>query len=293
MKQILKIKEIKRIKHLFIVVTCIITFCFSGCEKVDNPYYFVDPVPKDSLSAESFKKVLLEDFTGIRCNNCPEATRKAEEIAASKRHRLIVMSIHAGHLAAPAAPPFTLDLRCPEGNAYYNDFKITGNPKGLINRVQRSTGIFEYSLPDWKDAIESELEIPITFKLKVEGALTEDGSTINAKITYSATIEADVDYNLLVFLVEDGIVGVQKDDYGNPIWDYVFHNVLRETLHGDAYYGIPIKKPVAGVENTYSFDNYKIKSIDKKYPTSTYKLIVAITQRESKYIEQVEEIGLR
>jgi len=92
-------------------------------------------------------------------------------------------------------------------------------------------------------------------------------------------------------LVEDGIIGKQKDKTGD-IDNYVFHNVLRETLHGDAYYGIPIEKPTAGVENTHEFNNYKIKFINKKAENSTYKLIVAITQRGSKYIEQVEEIVL-
>jgi nicotinamidase-related amidase len=264
---------------------------FSGCEKIDNPYYFVDPVPIDSLSAESFKKVLLEDFTGMLCVNCPAAARLAEDIAASSRHRVIVMGIHAGHLAKPSSPPFTLDLRCPEGNAYYDDFKITGNPKGLVNRIERSAGIFEYASSEWAEAITSELEQPLTFKLKVEGTLTEDGTGINAEITYTATATTMTDYNLLVFLVEDGIVGVQKD--GPEIkTDYVFHNVLRETLH-DAYYGIPIENPVAGVEYSYPFDNYKIKTIDQKDANSTYNLIVVVTQRDSKYIEQVEEIGLK
>jgi len=68
---------------------------------------------------------------------------------------------------------------------------------------------------------------------------------------------------------------------------------LRETLHGDAFYGIPIEKPLEGKEYVHTIESYQIKSIDKKYPTSSYKLIVAITQRDSKYVEQVEEVGLK
>jgi hypothetical protein len=267
------------------------TLCFSGCETVDDPYYLGEWEPNIPLFADSVKKVLLEDYTGVRCNNCPAAARIAEDIAAASRHRIIVMSVHAGHLADPR-PPFTLDLRCPEGIAYYNDFGLSGTPKGLINRSQ-SGGIFEYSSSEWATATETELQKPLTFKLKVEGALTENGTAINAQITYIATTAApEVNYNLLVFLVEDGIVGTQQD--GSKIdAEYVFHNVLRETLHGDAYYGIPIEKPITGEKYTHSFNNYKIKSIDKKAENSTYKLIVAITQRDSKYIEQVEEIELR
>jgi hypothetical protein len=280
----------KNIYHLFFVVACVMTLCFSGCEKIENPYYTIDPEPNDTLSAEFFKKVLLEDYTGIRCNNCPAAARLAEEIAAGSRTRVIVMAVHAGHLAQPA-PPFTLDLRCPEGLAYFKDFDLTATPMGLINRSQKNAGIFQYSSSEWADVVENELIKSPTFNLKVEGSLTDDGTVINAKITYTATAEATAEYNLLVFLVEDGVVGTQQD--GSKVdREYVFHNVLRETLHGDAYYGIPIEKPVAGVENTYQFNDYKIKSIDKKAENSTYKLIVTITQRNSRYVQQVEEVRL-
>jgi len=277
-----------------IIIVC--TLCslwliyFSGCQTVDDPYYTIDPQPLDTLSAESFKKVLLEDYTGIRCNNCPAAAKIAEEIATASRHCAIVMAVHAGSLAEPR-PPFTLDLRCPEGLVYYKDFGLGGTPMGVINR-RTNVGDFGYYDSDWDKAVEAELKQPLTFKLKVvEGSLTDDETAINATIIYTAMESATADYNLLVFLVEDGIVGTQQN---GAIIDtaYVFHNVLRETLHGNAYYGIPIEKPVAGVENTYTFDNYPIKAIDKKAPNSTYKLIVAITQRESRYIEQVEEVGL-
>ncbi|MDR2972717.1 MAG: Omp28-related outer membrane protein [Bacteroidales bacterium] len=277
----------KNIYRLFLVVACAMIWCFSGCEKIEDPYYTIDPEPRDTLSAESFKKVLLEDYTGMLCINCPAAARLAEEIAAASRHRVIVMAVHAGELAKPQNPPFDLDLRCPEGLAYFKDFNLTGNPMGVINRIQRSSGIFQYSSSEWAKAIEAELQTPMTFKLKVEGSLIDNGTAINAKITYTATTETAIEYNLLVFLVEDGIIGWQKDG-SNIDKEYVFHNVLRETLHGDAHYGIPIEKPVAGVEKTYQFDNYKIKSIDKKAENSTYKLIVTITQRDSRYIEQVE-----
>ena len=281
----------KNIQHLFFIVACAMIVCFSGCEKVNDPYYITDPEPNVPLFADSVKKVLLEDYTGIRCPNCPEAARTAEEIAKGSRNRVIVMAVHAGHLSQPVSP-FILDLRCPEGTAYYKDFDLSGTPKGLINRSQKNIGIYEYSSPDWIRTVKEEMQKPITFKLKVEGTLTDKGTAINAKITYTATETTTTDYNLLAFLVEDGIVGMQQDG-GERVKDYVFHNVLRETLHGDAYYGIPIEKPEAGVEKSIQFNNYKIKSIDKKAPNSTYKLIVTITQQNSKYIEQVEETELK
>ena len=280
----------KNIQHLFFIVACAMIVCFSGCEKVNDPYFTTDPEPNVPLFADSVKKVLLEDYTGIRCLNCPAAARLAEEIAKGARNRVIVMAVHAGGMSDPR-PPFTMDLRCNEGNTYYTDFGLGGTPVGLINRSTNG-GNYNYSTSDWAQVIKDEMQKPLTFKLKVEGTLTDNGTAINAKVVYTATGTTTADYNLLVFLVEDGIVGMQQDG-GKIVKDYVFHNVLRETLHGEAYYGMPIEKPVAGVEKSIQFNNYKIKSIDKKAPNSTYKLIVTITQRNSKYIEQVEEIELK
>jgi len=283
MRNLTPVAKLRTLSYALIIAA---VTCFSGCQTVDDPYYTIDPQPLDTLSAESFKKVLLEDYTGILCVNCPEAAKSAEEIAASSRHRLIVMAVHAGYYAKPGKPPYTLDLRCPEGETYLNDFGIQSWPAGVINRMQKSVGVFKYSLSEWENTVEAELQQPLTFQLKAKAALTDDETAINATVFYTATTAATTDYNLIVFLVEDGIIGAQ-DGQSNP--EYVFHNVLRGTLHDDPY-GIPIK-PVTGVQDSVTF-NYNMKTIDKIGENSTYKLIVAITQRESKYIEQVEEVGL-
>jgi len=282
----------KHIYHFSFIVACAMTLFFSGCEKIEDPYYTTDPEVNVPLFADSVKKVLLEDYTGIRCVNCPAAAKLAEEIADGSRARVIVMAVHAGHLAQPVPPLYPLDLCCPEGNTYNSDFGVNAYPTGVINRSQKN-GDVRYSASEWANVVASELQKPLTFKLKIEGSLTENGTAINAKITYAATAETATEYNLLVFLVEDGIEGTQadKDAPNGYVKEYVFHNVLRETLHENAY-GIPIETPTAGKEYIHSFNNYNIKTIDKKAENSTYKLIVAITQRNSRYVEQVEVVEL-
>jgi hypothetical protein len=216
------------------------------------------------------------------------------------------MAIHSGSMSIPK-PPAKFDLRCTEGLRYFSDFQFQGTPVGLVNRIEKSSGNYAHNQSEWGNAVNDELSKDITFKLKAEASLTKDGKTINAVIKYLALTPSANKYNLLTFLVEDGIVGWQLD---GPKYDsvYIFHNVLRETIQTNPY-GDPIEPEMPGTKyEEYKIDNYVIKSFGKKFngytasynkgdslvvrPPSTYKLIVAITNRDNNYIEQVEEVIL-
>jgi hypothetical protein len=75
----------------------------TGCDVISPPY--TEESPADTGTAGAFvQKVLLEDYTGFRCGNCPEAHERAQELQARYPGRVILMSVHAGFFARPAAP---------------------------------------------------------------------------------------------------------------------------------------------------------------------------------------------
>jgi hypothetical protein len=53
----------------------------TGCDVISPPY--TEESPADTGTAGAFvQKVLLEDYTGFRCGNCPEAHERAQELQA-------------------------------------------------------------------------------------------------------------------------------------------------------------------------------------------------------------------
>src|SRR5688572_579237 len=119
-----------------ILKSCLLIFAvitWQACDKVSPPY-------KETVAAATgSRKVLVEDYTGHKCGNCPRASTTIYDLKATYGDNLIIMAIHAGQFATtlPAgAPYYTYDFRTPEGNELDTDFGIStaGNPNGMVNR---------------------------------------------------------------------------------------------------------------------------------------------------------------
>src|SRR3954465_11712361 len=80
------------------------------------------------------KKVVLEEFTGITCQYCPDGHKIANQIKASKAPgEVILINIHTGGYATPG-PGKPVDYTTPEGDLIANmpGMNITGYPTGSM-----------------------------------------------------------------------------------------------------------------------------------------------------------------
>lgn len=260
---------------IIIAVVCsLLSFTWTSCEKIDNPY------ETHIINVEGNRKVLLEDYTAIRCVNCPAAAHLAHQIDSIFNHKVIVLSIHGGMLAAPMPSDSLLnfDLRTPEGREYYDFYHIEAQPIGLIDKLKDSDNNSYPTLPitQWQSTISNRLLLrsPVEFS-SLESKIIE--GNLNARIHYKAVdnLSENHTYKLLLYLVEDSVITGQKNSnpaYGTVpiIKHYVHHNVLRGTVNGT--WGTVIDKPT--LEETSSlFTNYQIPNYDV---SAIYKIIAII-----------------
>src|SRR5512133_2768801 len=83
-------------------------FWMVSCDKLDEPYA-VKKTGSDTITGP-VRKVLLEDYTGHKCVNCPKAAMDARVMEEALGGRLILMAVHAGYFAEPASTgEFTAD----------------------------------------------------------------------------------------------------------------------------------------------------------------------------------------
>src|SRR5688572_21173113 len=91
-----------------------IAVLFSGCDTVDGPYS--EPVVLPATE----RKILLEDYTGHKCQGCPAAHDEAQELKDGYGDALIVVTVHASAWAnINGSGAFTYDFRTPLATELY------------------------------------------------------------------------------------------------------------------------------------------------------------------------------
>lgn len=196
------------------------------------------------------RNVLLEEFTGQFCPNCPEGHQVIESLEEQYGESLIVVSIHAGVFGV-AAP---VGLMTPTGNDYAERWDVQAYPSGVVDR---NSGVLDRSA--WANAVRSAAAKETTLELSLEAQLSDDGKTIEVFTTMAST--SALTGSLQLWVVENDIVTFQQD--GNTILPaYVHNNVFRASVNG--VWGedtpLPVNQPVyksntVDVDESWNLDN--------------------------------------
>jgi hypothetical protein len=271
---------------IYIGVALISGFMITSCDKLDAPYATM----KTGGEADSTsRKVLLEDYTGHKCVNCPEAAIAARVMAEASGGRIIIMSVHAGFFAdSSATGDFTANYTTTAGNTWNTDFGVTSNPKGMVNRKvyggERVLG------PDmWLNATTELLEIPPDALINITNTYNTSTRELNTTVKTKFLNILAGKYNVSVCILEDSIISPQKNN--NPavgvvpiIYDYVFMDVLRDAVNGN--YGEEI---AASVDTSQSYEkayNYTLKS---NWVPKNCHVIAFVFNAETFEVVQVED----
>ncbi len=229
--------------------------------------YIVTVVVEGGDVEPTGKTVLIKDFTGARCVNCPAAAEYAHNL----QHQLgedhiFIMSVHAGFLAQPMGnfPNFLTD----EGTEWYNNHD--SNPLFSVDHV---------ALTDGNTLNEGQIDAPVAAALEEEqsfeilvGANFDAASRqLQVDVQTVALNDLDGQFYITVCLVEDHIVGWQTIP-GGVDREYDFRNVFRGTLNGA--YGDMFEDLHVDSHDTYSF-NYSTE-INADYNADECYLMVYV-----------------
>ena len=136
------------------------------------------------------RRILIEDFTGQFCSNCPDAHKVIHELQHQYGEGVIAVAIHAGNFGvAEGSNSKITGLMQPEGNTYADYWGVEAYPAGLINRT---SGLLKHT--DWaayaREALSQEAIMDIALGCKVA-----DDSTslwINTNVSSNAEINSQL-----------------------------------------------------------------------------------------------------
>jgi hypothetical protein len=218
----------KKIHFIYLFFALII---FQSCDKIDGPYTI--PVPAKDWYG---KRILIEDYTGHTCINCPAAALIATNLKTLYGDKVVVMSVHAGFFAKPSVPPFdTNDFRTEAGVAWDQFFgnANAGNPNGLINRVGYPTNSHIISPSAWASKVDSLIRDLPDLDITITPSYNPATRTLNGQVKtkFLKTIKRKL--KLQIVVTQDSIVAPQKDQSLGNIINYVHRHMLRKSVNGN------------------------------------------------------------
>ncbi len=223
-------------KKIFIMVAALagLAFLLNQCDKIEEPYYEtitnedVTVVFPDLDPSTVYRKVLIEEFTGHRCTNCPAGHQILDQLHQQYGDTLVAMGIHYGSLAKPLGSLFSYDFRTEAGNNIGADYGIDAIPSAIVNMVYEQGG---WPRDKWANVIRSVDRSQVFAAIQLINEYDSDSKNIKANAKVTLLKEYPNPLQLVFYLVEDGIVKPQKD--GNQdIEDYVHNHVLRAAING-------------------------------------------------------------
>jgi len=268
-----------------IIIAALLSLSFIACDKIDAPYKEEIDIPVDTTSKYQ-KNVLLEDFTGHTCTNCPAAHELAHELTGIYgEERLIVVSIHAGWFANPSTAPFDYDFRTESGEDYASFFSVINYPIGLIDRKQDG-GSYLFDVNKWGIEVDTSMKEETLLGINIEPNL--QGDKLSGEINLEFITDFNQSSSLQIWIVEDSIIEAQKipESQGGIIEDYVHNHVLRGAINGTWGEELPSATYSKGDKETISFANYQLGD---DWVAKQLAIVAFVYDNESKRIVQVEK----
>ena len=200
----------------------------TACEELspDERLTFVEP-------PEAMRGVLIEDYTGQYCVNCPRATDEIERLVEEYGDSVVIaVAIHSGPFSKLKGEPSPLYTEV--GDQYFATWNLSSQPVGLIDRLFNS---YPFNFPDWGGATNYELGFKAPVSLMATANCDVETRRTTIQVQTVGLDSARVSGKLQVWLIEDSIDSFQFMPDGSMREHYNHMHVFRASVNdpwGDA-----------------------------------------------------------
>lgn len=215
-----------KIKNLFLgVATAAMAMAAASCSNIDEGDRLIYVKP-----AEVGRAILIEDFTGQRCINCPTGTDIIYGIVDTYgEDNVIAVGVHSGPLGF-AGNSKTVGLMTDTGNEYYTHWdkeNKMGQPWVIFNRKTSPDSHYN----NWAAMVGTIISEKANLSVKIANAY--DAATRTLTTTVGADgVNGTVNGKLQVWIVEDGVKALQMMPDGSANKEYVHNHVFRAAVNG-------------------------------------------------------------
>jgi hypothetical protein len=246
------------------------SIAFVSCDVIDEPYLENPVIPGDTTTPVIIpdipRRVLLEEFTGYRCANCPQAADLMKQLKGDNDPgRVELLTIHWGVFANPTGIYSNeVDLTNEAAKQIHDLLGVNSYPRIAVSRkvvdgqFTISPGKMEQSMNEllFNGEVGDEGTTDNLADMDVWTEATLNGATISIESNVFYVQDSDPNHHIVHYIVEDSIVGSQLDDRKKPdthVPDYIHTNTLRDAVNG--FFGEPVSETVIPRGDTISFSH--------------------------------------
>ncbi len=286
-------------KNSILFASLIAIASLSSCDKITEPRVKQTQVvgsqfvTKTNALVAHFKKVLLEDYTGHTCGNCPAAADVAHQLAVKYGDSLVVLAVHAGFFSKVKLPEYPASYTTTAGNDWDATFiGNAGNPNGMTNRKNYAGNGVVNKETKWPTTVSLALKDPMVVRINLETKYDTVVRSLSTNINAKFLSNYSNGTKLSAVLMEDGIIGAQTDYRVSPdlVEEYEFEHMLRKSLNDS--WGVVLKDtPIAA--NDSVLVSYPNVGLEAAFNDKKVSLVVFVYDATTKEVLQVEKLKIR
>ncbi|MEZ4721989.1 MAG: Omp28-related outer membrane protein [Flavobacteriales bacterium] len=232
-------------KKVFAILIIGAVFCQVACDKVEDPIEAPTITVVDSTTVFpeidtlniniATQKVLVEEFTGVKCQGCPTQTEKLLALQENNKPEIIAIAYHEGVFAEIGSDPdYESDFTTDYGDAVHAPIlgDLEGYPSVMVNRKTFPDEANKYTFlasNQWESPITKSIGQPSTIALGVAANYVESKALLKIRVSAKATAAISSERKLIVLCIEDSVVAEQKDQRLDQ--DVYPHRINHEYVH--------------------------------------------------------------
>jgi hypothetical protein len=286
-----------------VILSALFGLMISSCDKVENAYpntsstldwtlypggdsatYASNALwPTFTTNSNTLRNVLIEDFTGHQCPNCPAVGSFVHTLEVANPSRVFATAIHSG----PAGLGAFQETNATYAEEFYNPIALeigtflgsqpgtnfTGNPRLTVNRIKTGGDLTSNAGSNATNLMNNALTS--TLKVNIQSAANYFSSTRGVFLHTEVDVidNSLTDLGIVVYVVEDSMVAPQKDITapGGQNLTYVHKDILRGTIDNAAF-GRTLSSSYLNANGNY-YVNYSYQLPSDLDPDNTHLLI--------------------
>lgn len=194
----------------------------------------------NEIETTNGRSVLIEDYSGVGCSNCPNAAKVITKAAKDHGDKVVIVALHGSNTSIGTLPEEDpKGLYSSEAATYLERLQSGGSlPIATFNRrplTNNGGKPFSGSFTQWPGEMQSCLKLPQLYKIDLQ--VSESDRKVTTRCTATALDPANqgsaTELYLQLWLIEDDIIAPQHlNGSSKADANYQHNHIFRQTLNG-------------------------------------------------------------